>query len=144
MKLGPYDLNSIITGDARELSKAIPDASVDLIFTDPPYNVGFLYGSGKTDLEMDIFEPAALVAESLRIGAVVLITPGIINVWNYPRPNWLIGWFKPGSTGRSMILNGFNTWEPILVYNAPHSTREPRCYSLPCRDAARCGKSPNT
>ncbi len=37
-KLGPYDLNQIYTGDARELSKAIPDESVDLIFTDPVYD----------------------------------------------------------------------------------------------------------
>lgn len=36
-KLGPYDLNTIITGDARELAKAIPDESVDLIFCDPDY-----------------------------------------------------------------------------------------------------------
>lgn len=35
--LGPYKLNSIVTGDARELAKAIPDESVDLIFTDPVY-----------------------------------------------------------------------------------------------------------
>ena len=35
--LGPYALDSIITGDARELAKAIPDESVDLIFTDPVY-----------------------------------------------------------------------------------------------------------
>lgn len=38
MKLGPYDLNTIITGDARELAKTIPDESVDLIFTDPVYD----------------------------------------------------------------------------------------------------------
>ena len=38
MKLGPYDLNQIYTGDARELAKAIPDSSVDLIFTDPVYD----------------------------------------------------------------------------------------------------------
>lgn len=36
--LGPYELNSIICGDARELAKAIPDESVDLIFTDPVYD----------------------------------------------------------------------------------------------------------
>lgn len=35
--LGPYQINSIITGDARKLAEAIPDASVDLIFTDPVY-----------------------------------------------------------------------------------------------------------
>jgi len=44
MKLGPYELgpndtpeNGIYCGDARELAKAIPDESVDLIFTDPVY-----------------------------------------------------------------------------------------------------------
>ena len=37
-KLGPYELNTIVTGDARELAKAIPDESVDLIFTDPVYS----------------------------------------------------------------------------------------------------------
>ena len=38
--LGPHDTpeNGIYTGDARELAKAIPDESVDLIFTDPVYD----------------------------------------------------------------------------------------------------------
>jgi len=30
-------INTIVTGDARELAKQIPDGSIDLIFTDPPY-----------------------------------------------------------------------------------------------------------
>ncbi len=30
--------NKIVTGDARELAKAIPDESMDLIFTDPVYD----------------------------------------------------------------------------------------------------------
>jgi len=37
MKLGPYDLDTIYTGDARLLAPAIPDESIDLIFTDPVY-----------------------------------------------------------------------------------------------------------
>ena len=43
--LGPNDTpeNGIYTGDARDLAKAIPDESVDLIFTDPPYKQEFLY-----------------------------------------------------------------------------------------------------
>ena len=43
--LGPYLLgpnntpeNGIYTGDAWELARAIPDESVDLIFTDPVYD----------------------------------------------------------------------------------------------------------
>ena len=36
--LGPNDENQgIYTGDARELARAIPDESVDMIFTDPVY-----------------------------------------------------------------------------------------------------------
>lgn len=34
----PEYLNQIVTGDARELAKRIPDESVDLIFTDPIYD----------------------------------------------------------------------------------------------------------
>lgn len=37
MTLGPYQLNSIVTGDARVLAESIPDSSVDLIITDPIY-----------------------------------------------------------------------------------------------------------
>ncbi len=35
-------INTITTGDARELAKAIPDESIDLIFTDPPYPKEYL------------------------------------------------------------------------------------------------------
>lgn len=35
--------NQIVTGDARELAKQIPDASIDLIFTDPPYPKEYLW-----------------------------------------------------------------------------------------------------
>jgi len=35
--------NQIITGDMYELSKAIPDNSIDIIFTDPPYPQEFRY-----------------------------------------------------------------------------------------------------
>ena len=35
--------NQIVTGDARELTKRIPDESIDLIFTDPPYLKEYLH-----------------------------------------------------------------------------------------------------
>jgi len=37
-KIGPFDCCTIVTGDAKELAPAIPDESVDLIFTDPVYD----------------------------------------------------------------------------------------------------------
>lgn len=39
MKIGKFDIDNIYCGDSRELMKDIPDKSVDLILTDPPYNI---------------------------------------------------------------------------------------------------------
>ncbi len=36
-------LNKVILGDAIEIMKEIPDNSIDLIFADPPYNIGVKY-----------------------------------------------------------------------------------------------------
>jgi DNA modification methylase len=41
--IGPYELDQIYQGDCRELSRHIPDHSIDLIFTDPPYLKEYLY-----------------------------------------------------------------------------------------------------
>ncbi|MCD8201891.1 MAG: site-specific DNA-methyltransferase [Clostridia bacterium] len=50
------DVNiSIICGDAVEELKKIPSESVDLIATDPPYNLGKDYGNNSDALEYDDF-----------------------------------------------------------------------------------------
>ena len=118
--LGPNDESQgIYTGDVRDLLPQVPDDSAALMFCDPPYWVGFRYGTGKTDDEFDYVEPEWIVAEGLRVASCVLITPGILSFYRYPPADWIYGWFKPGSTRRSAVLNGFNTWEPVLVYGKP-------------------------
>lgn len=39
----------LVLGDCERATKLIPDGSVDLILTDPPYNKGLYYGSGFND-----------------------------------------------------------------------------------------------
>lgn len=39
MQLGPHTLPVVLCGDAFELLETLPDESVDLILTDPPYNI---------------------------------------------------------------------------------------------------------
>lgn len=56
-KLGPYTLNSIITGDARELAKAIPSESVDIIFTDPIYDEKWIY-SWLAEFALRVLKPS--------------------------------------------------------------------------------------
>lgn len=41
--------NKIIQGDCRELLEQLPDESVDLVLTDPPYNLGKNYGKSFND-----------------------------------------------------------------------------------------------
>ena len=46
------ELNNIYQGDCLELMKQIPDNSVDLIVTSPPYNLGLDYGTYKDNLNL--------------------------------------------------------------------------------------------
>lgn len=71
-KLGPYKLNSIVTGDARDLLAALPDACIDLTVTSPPYDNLRDYKGYSFD-----FKPVA--AELLRVtkqGGVVVWVVG--------------------------------------------------------------------
>lgn len=44
MKVFEKDKHSAILGDALEaLSTLVPDGSIDLIFADPPYNIGKVF-----------------------------------------------------------------------------------------------------
>ena len=107
--------NTIICGDCLDVMKDWPDGCVDLVLTDPPYGVGRKY-----DIHDDSM---ANYAEWLkkRIDKIFLIsrfagiTPGIRNIWLYPKSDWVFCWYKPNSMRRSDI-GGFNMWEPMLFY----------------------------
>lgn len=60
---------AIFLGDCREVLPQLPDASVDLVLTDPPYNVGKDYGTWNDCLPLEEYQivMAAIVAECLRL-----------------------------------------------------------------------------
>jgi len=50
-------INKIICGDCLKVMKGIPDKSVDLVLTDPPYNENYKYrNSSYTDFRKDYYE----------------------------------------------------------------------------------------
>lgn len=49
----PIDRNTIAGGDCIKTMRAWPEDSVDLIFADPPYNIGFSYDQYKDTLDDD-------------------------------------------------------------------------------------------
>ena len=99
---------AIYCGDCREILPLIPDKSIDLVLTDPPYGVGF------RDSEWDKEIPNWL--ENARDTApIVIFTTAPLTLWNYPKPDWVLCWARPASNSRA-VSGGFNLWSPIPIY----------------------------
>ena len=108
------ELNKIYCGDCLELMKQIPDKSIDLVLTDPPYGLEINYNNydDSDDKLKELINK--FMPEVLRIGKRALITCGIKNVSLYPRPYWILAWIykTTNTTGKW----GFTQWQPILAY----------------------------
>lgn len=119
MKYPEDFINKIICGDCLEVMKEMPDKCVDLVLTDPPYNVGKEYNKykdNKTDFKKWI---SPILNEIFRIAEKVVITPGwkMDVFYCYPIPKHIIIWHKPnGCAWTPLAIH--NVWEPILVYNS--------------------------
>ena len=111
--LGPNDENQgIYTGDARELAKAIPDESVDLIFTDPVYD--------RIDDYRWLAETAARV---LKPDSACLVWHGTSNLPDITRAMsdwlryfWQIACYLPTLRQFALAPTLFNKWRSCLIY----------------------------
>lgn len=102
---------TIYHGDCREI---MPALAVDAVLTDPPYNVGLAYCDGDARLDYAEWSREWFSAAPRPL----VFTPGIVNLgmWlEIERPRWVCAWVKPNQSSSS-ALNGFNAWEPVLVY----------------------------
>jgi site-specific DNA-methyltransferase (adenine-specific) len=115
---------TIYMGDCREILPLLP--AVDLVLTDPPYNVGIEYGSGTNDnrTREDFIEWAKVwVLECLEKAPTVLISTGHMRLPDYAMIEpwkWLICWWKPAAMGRSPV--GFSNWEPVAMWGKGAAT----------------------
>jgi site-specific DNA-methyltransferase (adenine-specific) len=83
-------------GDCLEFLRALPDGKVDMVFADPPFNLGKQYGRGISDALRDddyLRWSKSWLAECVR----TLVPGGALFVFNLPR--WLVeyGAFLNGS-----------------------------------------------
>lgn len=106
--------SSIMIGDMRVLSAEIPDDSIDLIFTDPPY--------GKEHVA-DYECLAMSAARILKPGASLLcycgqsVLPDVLAVMiPHIRYHWTIALIHNGSNQRMPGKNVFIEWKPILWF----------------------------
>jgi site-specific DNA-methyltransferase (adenine-specific) len=114
LKIGPYGLDSIIAGDARELAAAIPDESVDLVLTDPPFGIGFKYEGYNDDTDA---YPALIswIAET----AQRIIKPGGLCFVFQAQPQLRLTWpLFPGDSRLFMAAKNFVQIRPTPVQYA--------------------------
>lgn len=108
-------------GDCRNLLKTLPDASVDAVITDPPYNVGLAYGAcddRKQDYREWCLEWFGELKRVCRGPIAISVGQVNLSLWStIEPPSWWLAWWKPAAMGRCVV--GFNNWEPIALYGKP-------------------------
>ncbi len=128
MKIGPYELDSITTGDARELASLIPNESVDLIFTDPPY----------VKESIPLYDwLAETAARILKPNGFLFAYAGVYWKWEVMRlmASHMDYWFDMVlfNSGNSPVMwskNVVSRYKSILVYSRKGEKPKPRVMAL--------------
>lgn len=118
----------IYNADCRDILPLIPDKSIDLVLTDPPYGIDLEYDNyiDSRDNLINLIQSfmPLILAKSKRVA----LSCGILNMYSYPNPDWVMAWVSSAGIGCSKW--GFCCWQPILVYGKdPYLTS--RSGSLP-------------
>ena len=119
----------LIQGDCVEVMKTLPNNSIDIIFTSPPYNCGLPYKSYDDNLSVDEFqkfnqkwmrECSRILAEDSRMYVVCSdkLLFDIVNISKDLEINFvqLLVWCKPNLSGGSGKITG--DWN-FLTENIP-------------------------
>ena len=107
-----HDGITIYHGDCREVLPTLGEKVVTI--ADPPYGNGTPYASYEDTPDALAILTSQWVPLALSVSVRTVITPGIGNIWLYPRPTWTMAWMTPAGSGSGPW--GFCCWQPILVY----------------------------
>lgn len=114
-------LNKIIQGDCLEVMKGIPDKSVDLIITDPPYGMNFQSNYRKEKHKKIIGDdrfPVEIIEEFKRISRRgIYIFCRWDNLYQLPKPKSVIAWVKNNWSMGDLKHEHGRMWEAIAFYN---------------------------
>ena len=107
----------LLCGDSTttsEIARLMAGKRANLCLTDPPYGVGWKYASTDDTQENLTNLVAEFLPRARENSDIVLLTPGVLNQWLYPRPHWVLSWFCAAGIGRNPW--GFTCWQPVLAY----------------------------
>ena len=102
--------NQIVTGDARVLAERLPDASVDLIFTDPVYDrIGDYAWLAETAAR--VLRPGGAICAFAGIG--YLGKTAIALDYGDVRYRWTVPIYQPTISRRADVF--FGLWYPLVI-----------------------------
>jgi site-specific DNA-methyltransferase (adenine-specific) len=112
----PLNINSLITGDCRDVLPTLPAGVADLVVTDPPFNIGYTY-PGYDDSRPDA-EYLGMLEAAFREVRRVLNPAGSLFVFIGPRYQAKV----------SLLLEGLGFhWRDTLIWHytfGPHQKRK--------------------
>jgi len=126
----------------EDVEKLLGDKKPDIVFTDPPYGVGYKYNSYDDDVSKEQHEEFSkkLINLALSLSDRFIITPGCLNLELYCRisnPNHIGCWTKTNAMSPGRVTH-FWTWEPIFFYGNFKRKRGNDVFNFPV------GKQPDT
>ncbi len=119
-KIGEFELNKIYCMDCLEGLKKIPDNSIDLIVTDPPYGMNFLSNHRKEKydrIEGDNEFPIWVFNELFRIAKKgIYVFCRWDNLKDIPKPKSFLCWVKNNWSMGDLQHEHGRQWEGIAFY----------------------------
>ena len=76
------------------------------------HRIGVDFGDYRDDTKNLKLLIEQALPEMRRVARLIAITPGVRNMYLYPKPAWALGWFFGGG---ARARRGFNHWHPVLV-----------------------------
>lgn len=148
--------NKLILGDCLEIMRNMPDKSIDLLLTDPPYGINAANGTGRSHRESGQFSddenwdcgtpPPEYFKEMLRVSKKAIIWGGNYFIENLTNSRCWLFWQKPNMEDRD-FADGEFAWTNLdmpsrsfrkssLDINRIHPTQKPLPLFMWCLELA--------
>lgn len=109
-------------GDFRYLIKELPDNSIDLILTDPPYPKEYLPLWSDLAREAErVLKPSGFLISYSGQSYLPQVIKSLSDHLEY---YWLMGLYHSGPTSQRFDVNMWNRFKPILIYFKPPKEKQ--------------------
>jgi ParB/RepB/Spo0J family partition protein len=128
LKIPEMEAHRVLVGDFRDLAEAIPDSSIDMIFTDPPYD----------EASIPLYEELAIIAARvLKPGGSLIAYCGqyaldkiLPSMSRHMRFWWLLAIKHSGGFSSLSGKKTFVCWKPMVWYVKDHNGAEEFVFDL--------------